>query len=67
MGEKRHKKDRRCHGCGKSGQNHDKQNCVALQKSVILYVILIYFIFFYETYPNQVFVHCILQWFINTF
>ncbi|XP_020242983.1 protein FAR-RED IMPAIRED RESPONSE 1-like [Asparagus officinalis] len=26
----KNKKDRRCHGCGKVGQSHDKRNCPAL-------------------------------------
>lgn len=27
MREKHQRKDRNCHGCGKSGQNHDKRSC----------------------------------------
>ncbi|XP_020270737.1 protein FAR1-RELATED SEQUENCE 5-like [Asparagus officinalis] len=30
MTRAKNKKDRRCHGCGKVGQSHDKRNCPAL-------------------------------------
>ncbi|XP_020270897.1 protein FAR1-RELATED SEQUENCE 5-like [Asparagus officinalis] len=33
MARAKNKKDRRCHGCGKVGQSHDKRNCPALTNS----------------------------------